>query len=102
MVRLPFAPRGAPAALAAAPADEKASVVALASGSIAGAGLDVFEQQPTPDDNPLLQMDNVVVTPHAICFTDECMRSLAESAFRAVIDVAQGRNQAMSQGDTGH
>ena len=71
--------------------DEKALYAALVSGSIAGAGLDVFEQEPTPKDNPILQLDNVVVTPHAICFTDECMRTLAESAFRAVVDVAQGR-----------
>ncbi len=71
--------------------DEKALYAALASGNIAGAGLDVFEQEPTPIDNPILQLDNVVVTPHAICFTDECLRLLAESAFRAVIDVAQGR-----------
>jgi len=71
--------------------DEKALYAALAQGRIAGAGLDVFEQEPTPQDNPILQLDNVVVTPHAICFTDECMRTLAESAFRAAIDVARGR-----------
>jgi lactate dehydrogenase-like 2-hydroxyacid dehydrogenase len=33
----------------------------------------------------------VVVTPHGICFTDECMTGLAESAFKAVVDVMQGR-----------
>lgn len=71
--------------------DEKALYAALAGGRIAGAGLDVFEQEPTPVDNPILQLDNVVVTPHGICFTDECMRGLAESAFRAALDVAAGR-----------
>ena len=71
--------------------DEKALYTALSSGKIAGAGLDVFEQEPTPADNPILKLDNVVVTPHGICFTDECMRGLAESAFRAALDVAAGR-----------
>jgi phosphoglycerate dehydrogenase-like enzyme len=71
--------------------DEAALVAALQGGHIAGAGLDVFEQEPTPPTNPLLAMDNVVVTPHGICFTDECMHGLAESAFRAVLEVAAGR-----------
>jgi D-3-phosphoglycerate dehydrogenase len=45
--------------------DEQALVRALEQGWIAGAGLDVFEQEPTPAGNPLLRMESVVATPHA-------------------------------------
>jgi D-3-phosphoglycerate dehydrogenase len=45
--------------------DEAALIEALLSGEIAGAGLDVFEQEPVAPDNPLLGMDNVVVSPHS-------------------------------------
>ena len=45
--------------------DEAALISALNGGEIAGAGLDVFEEEPTPADNPLLAMDNVIVTPHS-------------------------------------
>lgn len=45
--------------------DEAALIQALQSGEITGAGLDVFEEEPTSPDNPLLKMDNVIVTPHS-------------------------------------
>ncbi len=45
--------------------DEAALIKALQTGEIAGAGLDVFETEPTPEDNPLRTMPNVVTTPHA-------------------------------------
>ena len=71
--------------------DEHALHDALANRRIAGAGLDVFEEEPTPAGNPILKLDNVIVTPHGICFTDECMRRLAESAFRGTRDFAAGK-----------
>ncbi len=71
--------------------DERALYQALAGNRIAGAGLDVFEEEPVAASNPLLELENVILTPHGICFTDECMRRLAESAFHAVLDLAHGR-----------
>ncbi|MFT5367707.1 MAG: phosphoglycerate dehydrogenase-like enzyme [Candidatus Latescibacterota bacterium] len=44
--------------------DLKALTVALENGKLSGAGLDVFEMEPLPEDHPLWRMDNVVVTPH--------------------------------------
>ena len=71
--------------------DEKALYEALSSRRIAGAGIDVFEQEPVAPDNPLLKLDNIVVTPHHICLTDECINTIAASVFSACRDVAAGR-----------
>jgi phosphoglycerate dehydrogenase-like enzyme len=70
--------------------DEAALIVALTAKTIAGAGLDVFEQEPTPISNPLLRMDNVVLTPHALCWTDECFHDIAASALQSIVDVSLG------------
>ena len=50
--------------------DEAALIRALEDGEIAGAGIDVFEVEPTPGDNPLLRFDNVTVTPHSAGTSD--------------------------------
>ena len=71
--------------------DEKALYDALASGKIAGAGLDVFEEEPTPATNPILGLDNVIVTPHALCWTDELFGNIARTAVGAVLAVHAGR-----------
>lgn len=70
--------------------DEAALVSALVSGQIAGAGLDVFEEEPSPADNPLFQMDNVIVTPHALCWTDQCFAGIGADDIAAVMAVAKG------------
>jgi D-3-phosphoglycerate dehydrogenase len=71
--------------------DEKALYEALAARRIAGAGLDVFEQEPTPADNPILGLDNVIVAPHALCWTDELFGNIARTAIGAVRAVHAGR-----------
>jgi phosphoglycerate dehydrogenase-like enzyme len=71
--------------------DESALYEALAARRIAGAGLDVFEEEPTPADNPILQLDNVIVAPHALAWTDELFGNIARTAIGAVLAVRAGR-----------
>ena len=70
--------------------NEAALYKALTDKRIAGAALDVFEQEPASAENPLFKLDNIIVTPHSICWTDECFRGNAEGAFRAAVAVAKG------------
>jgi phosphoglycerate dehydrogenase-like enzyme len=71
--------------------DQAALADVLAARRIAGAALDVFEPEPIATSDPLLGLDNVILAPHAICWTDECFRGNGESACRAILDVASGR-----------
>lgn len=57
--------------------DEAALIEELKTGGIAGAGLDVFEQEPPAPDNPLLKMDNVIVSPHNAALSDGALRAMA-------------------------
>ena len=54
--------------------DENALVKALREGWILGAGLDVLEQEPADPDNPLLHMDNVIITPHTAHYSELSMK----------------------------
>jgi len=65
-------------------------VEALREGWLAGAGLDVFEEEPPSSESPLLRMENVVLTPHAVAWTDECFQAIGERAAGSILQVARG------------
>ncbi|MCX7629313.1 MAG: hypothetical protein N2038_03585 [Geminicoccaceae bacterium] len=71
--------------------DQKALYRALVEGRLAGAGLDVFEEEPCPADEPILALDNVIVTPHALCWTDQCFAGNGAADVRHVLDLLSGR-----------
>ncbi|MDH5375611.1 MAG: glyoxylate reductase [Candidatus Bathyarchaeota archaeon] len=71
--------------------DEKALYEALTEGWIAGAALDVFEQEPTPVDNPLLTLDNVVVAPHISSASHETRSKMAEMVAENLVAFFEGR-----------
>ena len=70
--------------------DETALINALEEGLIAAAGLDVFEKEPVPPDNPLLRMDNVVATPHMAGTTWDTWARRATFGFENMGRVRQG------------
>jgi D-3-phosphoglycerate dehydrogenase len=64
---------------------------ALGAGQLAGAGLDVWWEEPTPKDHPLLQFDNVIATPHSAGVTEEAMENMGVWAAEQWIDIFKGR-----------
>jgi D-3-phosphoglycerate dehydrogenase len=71
--------------------DEAALVDALRHKRIRGAALDVFAHEPLDPTSPLCALDNVVLTPHSLCWTDAFAQGVADSTITAIIDVAEGR-----------
>ena len=67
--------------------DEEALIVSLREGWIAGAALDVLEEEPPPSDHPLMQLENVILTPHAAFYSTAAIDELARTA---AIQVVQG------------
>lgn len=71
--------------------DETALYEALCNGQIAGAALDVFELEPPPPNNPLLTLENIILTPHVASWTSDALRKEASMAIDAVISILNGK-----------
>lgn len=71
--------------------DHAALVVALKSGKVGGAGLDVLQSEPPSPDDPVFSFDNVVLTPHIAYYTSEAIGRLEMSAVGHAIDILQGK-----------
>jgi phosphoglycerate dehydrogenase-like enzyme len=70
--------------------DQKALTSVLAEKRIAGAGLDVFEVEPTDPQDPIFKLDNVIAAPHALCWTDQCFAGNGAADVKAVLDIMKG------------
>ncbi len=70
--------------------DEPAMIAALNAGEIAGAGLDVFEQEPPANDNPLFSMPQVIVSPHNAALSDGALLAMAMDSAQGVVETLTG------------
>ena len=71
--------------------DEAALAEALTAKQIAGAGLDVWEDEPPPSDHPLLQFDNVLVSPHTAGITRQSRHNIAKIAAEQMCEILDGK-----------
>ena len=70
--------------------DEQALADMIIQNKIAGAGLDVLESEPPKADNPLLPLDNVIMTPHSAALTKECSARVEFEAAQGISDYLKG------------
>ena len=70
--------------------DQTSLIEALRSGKVAGAGLDVFEEEPLDPESPLASMDNVVLCPHLAASSEEAMKRMAIQVAEGVLRVMNG------------
>jgi D-3-phosphoglycerate dehydrogenase len=70
--------------------NEKALLTALSNGYIAGAGLDVVTPEPPSPDNPLIKLDNVIVTAHSAFYSESSLREMRQRTVQAVVTALRG------------
>ena len=71
--------------------DEKALCMALRSGVIAAAAIDVYDPEPPLRDNPLFALENILLSPHSAALTEECVIRMATGAAEGIVDVLSGK-----------
>src|ERR1700744_973859 len=71
--------------------DEDGLLEALKSKRIAGAGLDVWSKEPPPPEHPLLQLDNVLASPHTAGVTHEARENMGRIAAEQLLDTLDGK-----------
>ena len=71
--------------------DTEALVAALQTGQIAGAGLDVHEEEPLPADHPLRSLPHVILTPHVAFYSEEAVAQLREDTCVNIVNVLSGQ-----------
>ena len=71
--------------------DEKALYKALKEKWIAGAALDVMEKEPPDWNNPLLKLENIIITPHISFYSEESYRELKIKVAESVVSVLKGK-----------
>jgi D-3-phosphoglycerate dehydrogenase len=70
--------------------DQKALTEVLTAGRIAGAGLDVLEKEPPDAEDPILKLDNAILTPHALGWTEQCFAGIGAADIAAIVEVKRG------------
>jgi len=76
--------------------DQRALDDALMQGRLAGAGLDVLDPEPPPEDARILGFPNVILAPHALCWTDQCFAAIGEGCIPSMQALARGGGRAVS------
>ena len=67
-------------------------IISLKQNKIAGAGLDVMTNEPIEKNNELINLKNTILTPHSLCWTDECFNSIATEAISSILNYFNDKN----------